>query len=131
MKSDANIARILFGMAVPAHVLYFYIITLIQTTSITFPFVAMYIFIALFEVSFFKELSTLHQHTLAHSGSIAFVSRSYSDLLALEARFGPRRLCNSIAHRDWRPHRNGDVNFRLLYSNPSKGPFRVTITVIL
>lgn len=51
-RSDSHIARILFCMAIPAHVLYLYVITLIQksTSNVTADFIIMYMFVALFEV---------------------------------------------------------------------------------
>ena len=50
-KTDANIARILLCMAIPAHVLYLYVIILIQKSQVTSYFIVMYMFVALFEVS--------------------------------------------------------------------------------
>jgi solute carrier family 41 len=51
-RSDANIARILFAMAVPAHLLYFYVIHMIQQKPPSPVFASIYLSIALFEVLF-------------------------------------------------------------------------------
>lgn len=51
-RPDAHIAQILFGMAVPAHILYLYVILLIQKSAndVTADFVIIYMCVALFEV---------------------------------------------------------------------------------
>jgi solute carrier family 41 len=56
-KQDASIARILFAMAIPAHLIYLYIIDLIQPTHITLAFASTYLLIALFEVFFLLYLA--------------------------------------------------------------------------
>ncbi|KAI1301829.1 Solute carrier family 41 member 2 [Halotydeus destructor] len=58
-SSDANIARILFAMATPAHVLYFYVIHSIQGDQVTALFATIYLSIALFEVIFLLYLARI------------------------------------------------------------------------
>jgi len=68
-KSDASIARILFGMAVPAHILYLYIIATIQKSSLSPLFIATYLSIAFFEVLFLLFLARILIYWLWRRGS--------------------------------------------------------------